>query len=528
MRRSDMFVTTVNRAETNTSQQVVFDDAFCALAGANGSLVPLATPFNVAYLFNIVSISSTIGAAIQAFIDNTVGTGWEAGPVIRDREMRTTEKGLLESFISNANSEQSLDAVMEATIRDRETAGFAFIEVIRDASGEPALWRNAPAFFTRLCGLHPDEIKVTYDVPRGARMMPVTEYRKYRRFVQQVGARFIYFKEFGDPRRMDRMTGLFSNEPGYVAGRDATEIWHWKNPSNEPYGKPRWIAHLPSILGVRESEEVNMRYFEDNTVPPVMVTVSGGRLTAESARAVHQMMSRGGVDKQNRMVLLEAVGEGADVGDANTGIQVKVEKMADARQSDSLFAKYDSESMRKILSSWRMTPGAIGRAVESKDLDKELQVMETTVFAPERSKIAEQLNKGLVNSRAGLQLTSCCLVPRTPSVSSPGDFIKALTALNVMGAVTPRSAQLAANKALQIEVDQYPKKGEKDYEDWMDQPIIMVRNKTQGTPNGNAGSDPGGDPLANGGSSALPGKTHAEQGQKPPEVKAVENNLEAA
>ena len=527
-RPADIFVTTVNRADSSTSRQVVFDDAFCALAGATGSLVPLATPFNVGYLFNMVSISSTLGAAIQAYLDNTVGTGWEAGPVVRGRDVRDSEKGLLESFVSNANSEQSLDAVVDATIGDRERIGFGFMEVIRDGLGEPALLRNAPAMFTRLCGLHPDEVKVTYDVPRGARMMPVTEYRKYRRFVQQVGARFIYFKEFGDPRKMDRITGLFSNEPGYVAGREATEIWHWKNPSNEPYGKPRWISHLPSILGVRESEEVNMRYFEDNTVPPVMVTVSGGRLTAESARQVHQMMSRGGIDKQNRMVLLEAVGEGADVGDANTGIQVRVEKMADARQGDSLFSKYDSESMRKILSSWRMTPGAIGRSETAKDLDKELQVMETTVFAPERSKIAEQLNKAFVNSRTGLRLISACLVPRTPSVSSPGDFIKALTALNVMGAVTPRSAQLAANKALQIEVDQYPQKGAVGYEEWMDQPIIMVRNATQATPNDKAGSDPGGDPLANGGNSAMPGKTHDEQGQKTPEIKAIENNTETA
>ena len=184
--------------------------------------------------------------------------------------------------------------------------------------------------------------------------------------------------------------------------------------------------------------------------------------------------------------------------------------------------------MRKVLSSWRMTPVAIGRSDSTKDLGRELQVMETTVFAPERAKIDEQLNKGIVNSRHGLQLVSTKLVSRTPAISSPDQFIKALTALNVMGAVTPRSAQAAANKALQIEVDQYPAKGEEGYEEWMDQPILMVRNKTQDTPNDAAGADPGGDALADGSTSAMPGKTHGEQEQKTEEIKGIENTGEVA
>lgn len=524
-----VYTTVIKRAETNTSQQVSYEDAFSALSGGAAGLIPLPTPFPVGYLFDVISISSSLGQAIQAFLDNTVGTGWEAGAVIRGRTPRPTEKGLLESFVSDANATQSLDSVMDAVIRDRESAGFGFMEIIRDSAGNTALAKHAPALFTRLCPIHPDEVEVTYDVPRGERMMPVKEFRKFRRFVQQVGARFVYFKEFGDPRKMDRQTGLFSYEPGYVAGREATEIWHWKLPSNEPYGKPRWINQLPNILGVRESEEGNWRYFEDNTVPPALLTVSGGRLTADSAAAVQRMLQSHGADKQNRMVLVEAVGEGADVGESGTGsIQIKVEKLTDARQSDSLFDKYDEGTMRKVLSSWRMTPAAIGRSSSAKDLPAELQVMETTVFAPERAKIDEQLNKGLTNSRAGLGLVSVKLVSRTPAISSPDQFIKSLTALNVMGAVTPRRAQQVANKMLQIEIEEYPQPGEDGYEDWMDQPIIMVRSKTQGTPNDAAGSDPGGDALANGKSSAMPGKKHTEQQQKTPEIKAIENNGETA
>lgn len=521
--RAQVFATVVNRADTNTSRQATYEDAFSAL-GTSGSLIPLPTPFPVNYLADLVSISNTLGPAIQAFVDNTVGTGWEPGELIRGRDMRDAEKGLLASFVSDANSEESLDSVVASTIYDRERFGFGFIEVIRDNKGVPVLMRHAKSLYTRLCGIYDEEVRVTYDVPRGGRMMPVTEYRKYRRFVQQVGARFIYFKEYGDPRPMNRLTGRFLGETGYTEGQEATELWHWPLPSDEPYGKPRWINQLPNVLGTREAEEGNMRYFEDNTVPPAVVTVSGGRLTEESARAVQTILNRQGGDKQNRMVLIEAVGEGADVGETNSGIQVRIEKLTDARQNDELFTTYDTNNMRKVLSSWRMTPAAIGRSTSPKDSGIELQLMETMVFAPERAKIDERLNKGIINARAGLGLVSCKLVSRTPAISSPDQFIKALTALNVMGAVTPRRAQQVANKMLQIEIEEYPQPGDEGYEDWMDQPIIMVRSQTQGTPNDKAGADPGGDALANGGSSAMPGKTHAEQAQKPADIKAIENN----
>lgn len=524
---ANVYATVLKRAESNTSRQRTYEDAF-AILGQTGSahLWPLTPPFDPKYLFDLIEMSNTLKQSIQAFVDNTVGTGWEPGELVRGRAIRDNEQATLESFVSDANSDESLDSVMEKTIRDRESVGYGFIEIIRDANGDVGMLRHAPSLFTRMCPLHPQEIKVTYDVPRGGRVMPVTEYKRFRRFVQQVGATFVYFKEYGDPRSMDRQTGAYKGEAGFVAGREATEIWHWGLPSNEPYGRPRWISQLPNVIGVRESEEGNMRYFEDNTVPPVMVTVSGGRLTAESARAVHGLLERSGADKQNRMILVEAVGEAADVGDTSGSIKIGVEKLTDARQGDALFEKYDNNTMRKLLSSWRMTPAAIGRsdASNEKALSAELQIMETTVFAPERNKIDEKLNKGIVNSRYGMRLLSTKLVSRTPAISSPDQFIRALTALNVMGAVTPRSAQQAANKALQIEVQEYPAKGEDGYEDWMDQPIIMVRNRTQGTPNKNAGADPGGDTLANGGQSAMPGKTHAEQSQKPADVKKIENN----
>ena len=76
-----------------------------------------------------------------------------------------------------------------------------------------------------------------------------------------------------------------------------------------------------------------------------------------------------------------------------------------------------------------------------------------------------------------------------------------------MGAVTPRTALAAANKILQIEMPQYPEKGEEGYEDWMDRPIIFATAKGSG----NEGIDP-----------AKSGATHEGQAVKDEATKALE------
>ena len=36
-----------------------------------------------------------------------------------------------------------------------------------------------------------------------------------------------------------------------------------------PYGVPRWVGTLLSVLGSRQMEEVNYLYFENKSVPPM-------------------------------------------------------------------------------------------------------------------------------------------------------------------------------------------------------------------------------------------------------------------
>jgi len=467
----------VERSESDTSQQLEYYDEFITgPLGISGMI--LTTPYTVGRLFQIIDEANMLKQCIEAYVVNTVGTGWEIEPTLRGKIVNAGEESELATFIDNANTDESLKAVMSKVIHDRESVGFGFMEVIRDAVGELSILRHAPALYTRLTAKHPQEVLVQYTVSRGRRVSVIKEFTKFRRYVQLCNGQTVYFKEYGDPRRLNRTSGLFEGDPGYTAGDDATEIVHFKLPSNEPYGVPRWINQLPSILGSREAELVNLRYFKDNTVPPMMLTVSGGRLTADSHKELTRMLTTNsiGADRQNRIMLVEAVGEGDSLDAKGSTVTLKVEKLTDSRQSDALFKDYDTANQQKVRSSFRLPPIVLGLSNESNYANAQVSafVAESQVFGPARDEIDEKLNKTLVNGKFGLAMTTARLKGRVPSINSPESVVKTLTALNVIGAVTPRSAQMVANQILQTELPAYPLPGEKGYEDWMDKPLTLT------------------------------------------------------
>lgn len=495
----------VVRADHDTSRQIEIDDEFQALIGKLGGTYIIPPPYPTARLFRIVEQSNMLGQCIEAMVTNIVLAGWEVEPTVRGGNVNKNEEMELLSFIEHPNADEDLKSVAEKIIRERESVGYSFLEVIRSIDGLPSVLRHAKALVTRLCPKDDQEVLVTRTLRRGRRIITMQEYKKFRKYIQVVGGEVRWFKEFGDPRRMNCETGIFEGQPGYTPGLDATEIIHFRCPGNDDYGVPRWIAQLPSIIGSREAEEVNMRYFQDNTVPPMMLLVGNGRLTRQSFASLQSYLNTGvGKDRQNKIMLIEAIGEGDSLDGRGSPIEIKVEKLADTRQSDGLFSKYDEANMTKVRSSFRLPPVVVGLSqdVNFATASTSAFVAESQVFAPERDRIDAVLNNLLVNGDRGLGMLTCKLQSRVPSITSPEMLIKTLTALNVIGALTPRKAQEAANKIMQIEIPPYPKQGQEGYEDWMDKPMA-ISLKDLGSRN--AGTN-----------------THLEQGLKDPDTKDVE------
>lgn len=481
LRREDRDVfarTTIIKVERDdsASRQLDIVDEWAVSAHA---AVILPTPYNILDLARIIEESNSLRPCIEAYTVNTVQTGWEVKPVVRGTKSKIAEEVELQSFIDHSNSDESLSAVMTQVVDDRESFGFGFLEGIRDATGNLSLLRHASAVITRLCPKHEQEVLVEYTIQRGRRVSNVKEFKKFRRYVQLVGGKMVYFREWGDPRKLDRVSGAFEGEENYKPGRDATEILHFKLLSREPYGVPRWVTQLPSIIGSREAEEVNMRYFKENTVPPMLLTVSGGRLTQHSFEELTRALTSEGIgaSRQNKIMLIEATGDSDSLDKNGTPVKLAVEKLTDARQSDSLFDGYDKSNQAKIRMAWRLPGVVVGQGSDENYANAQVSIFmaDSQVFGPARVEIEEMLNKKVINSKSGLDLKTVKLTSRVPAISSPETTMKSLTALNVMGAVTPRSAQMVANTVLQMELPSYPERGTEGHEDWMDKPLVLTK-----------------------------------------------------
>lgn len=478
--RTVSFGSTVARADT--SRQVDPDST----KGVVGGTVPLQPTYDLAKLDKAFERSNILGQCVAAMSTNIAMNGWEVVPSVEGVAMDEEEKAILQSFIDSPNHEESLTVLHANVVDSYERRGFSFIEAIRDATGSLSILRGTQSSTIRLCPKNPEPVLVRYDVVRGPKVSTVREHKTFRIYVQRVGGKSVYFKEFGDPRRLNRNTGKFHSSTEPVPKEDdATELLHFKQQSEDVYGLPRWINQLPAILGSREVEEVNLRYFEDNTVPPMILSVAGGRLTKTSFDELSKLLSTQGVgkDRQNRILLIEAIAERESLEDKGS-VQLKIDKLTDARQSDGLFKDYDESNQSKAMSSFRLPPIAVGKSSDHNFATAQtaMSVAESQVYAPERKRYEELYNKRIVMHPLGLNLKTVALRAKSPVITNPEVLIKSLTALNVMGALTPRTAQLAVVNALQITIPLYPEKGAEGYEEWMDMPMALSLKSREGIP----------------------------------------------
>jgi PBSX family phage portal protein len=471
--KSSARMTMIKRSDT--SRQLDTIDEFTQSSTFNSTYIN--PPYSPAFLADMFEQSNMLPQSVAAYITNVAMYGWEIVQASPDTEVDEQEKEELQSFIDRSNAEESLTTIHAKLVHDYEKFGFAFLEFIRDSSKRVSVIRHIRSMTVRLCPKNKEKVAISYDIARGSRVSTTTELKKFRTYLQLLNGESVYFKEFGDPRRLNYKTGKFEDKEYKVADEDlATELLHFRQMSEDAYGTPRWISQLPSILGSREAEESNWGYFKDNTVPPLMIVVSGGRLTKQSYNDLQKQLSTEsiGKDRQNKIMLVEAVPERESFDDKGS-VSLKLEKLTDSRQNDSLFSDYDKSNQGKIMSSFRLSPILVGKGDQHTFATSNVSqfVAETQVFSVMRTFFDEIYNNRIVASKEGLNLKTVLLKSKSPTITDPETLIKSLTALNVMGAVTPRSAISSANRILQISLPQYPENGEDGYEPWMDKPIVL-------------------------------------------------------
>lgn len=167
--------------------------------------------------------SDALTSCIETMGRGVAGHGWEPVPRIGQaayekleeaaRKDIDEEKLRIVRWFTEANAEIPFVELYRRLVQAQETTGDGWLELLPDDKGSPCGLEFMPSYSMRLT---PDTADVLCAEPVqmddgswGERL----QYRRFRRVVQYINGRMVWFKLLGDPRFIDRTTGrVIGNE----------------------------------------------------------------------------------------------------------------------------------------------------------------------------------------------------------------------------------------------------------------------------------------------------------------------------
>ncbi len=402
-------------------------DPFTGLYVSNGgSSAVIEPPYDPLVLETVCEQNNTLLQAITIMEVNIDGTGY--GIVKKDINGSEVEaeKVKLSSFLETPYPNTSFVAIRRAIRKDVERVGYGFLEILRNMQGEIVLMRPLRAAYTRLLMLD-DPVLVTKPIVRDGVASNVTYWDSERRFVQIIGGKTRYMREFGSSRKINAETGSWISKDDMVdATKEGTEVLYFTAETNSksPYGIPRWINKLPSALGSRKAEEHNLEFFDAGGMPPAIIFVTGGRMSETSSQALDGILSgkayRG---TKHRGALVEIESSSTSL-DSEGKVDVKVERFGDTNK-DAMFASYDKQAAEHIRSAFRMPAIFFGNSGDYNFATAYTAVMlaEAQVFSPERDEFDNIFNQTIT---AALGITSYIMKSKPIALSNVDSQMKGL------------------------------------------------------------------------------------------------------
>lgn len=395
-------ITAIIKAEAQiTSNAFEIEDGFTAHYD-HGIIAPEIAPEKY-YAF--VEQNNTLNQCISAMEVNIDGTGYDITRVDGEEETDDDEENIkaLNQFMMEVYPGQSLTTIRRDQRRQAEIAGYACMEVIRNPKDEIVFLRSLESKQMRLMKLG-DPVTSTKSMIRGGTEVKVQLLVRERIFVQLNNQKKVYFKEFGATRDLDKTTGKWAVNGDRLPATDrATEIIYTTihRASTSPYGVPRWLNQLPSVIGSRSAEELNLEYFESGGIPPLMVFIAGGAMAETARKQLEGLLSGRAKDKLKGIVAdIQSTSGTLEKGG---GVQVTIESFGSEKQQDSMFEKYDDKCEKRVRASFRLPPLFVGKADDYSyaSVFASYVLGEAQVFQPERMEWDEVFNNTVMKAMTG-------------------------------------------------------------------------------------------------------------------------------
>lgn len=424
-------------------------------------------------LIKIAMASTILRQCVDSYVTNIESYGQELeyiGPEGQENSRAAqNEKARIQRIIAGlTNDERPIQKHREDSRIDKEILGARCFEILRDAAGRVVCFDHVPTVSIRVTSRERDYTTYTeYDAKAG---VTVTKKRRFRRYVQinEAGQK-TFFKEYGDPRPINPKTGTV--DYSLSIEEEATEIFYdaLYFPGT-PYGIPRWAGAIPSLLGSREAEMVNLNFFRDNAIPAMAVLVSGGALTEESFDKIDNYITGvRGAASMNRIVVMEAVSDGAEAAAIDGSLpapKIDIKPMLSERQHEGLFKDYIGDSERKTRSTFRLPPIYIGSASEYNRASAFASMLtaDQQIFVPERVSWDDMFDRVVLASHG---VSNWRARSRGPGLQDPAEVSKVVTTLGKEGALTPNIAIKIANRYLDADIQPI-------MEEWGDIPFSVT------------------------------------------------------
>lgn len=310
-----------------------------------------------------------------------------------EEEVDPKKKELME-FFDEPFPRVSFTTMRRNLRRDMERVGYGFLEVLRAVDGTLTFLKRIPVDQMRLLKLD-DPVVVEQTVMRGGEELQVRMPVRERRFAQIQGKKIVYFREYGTSREVDRKTGEWAGTAESLPAEErGTEVLFFKvyEDATTPYGVPRWITQVPSVLGSRKAEELNLDFFNSGGLPPALILIQGGQLTEEVRKQLNSYLSGKG-SSVHRAAVVEVHSSGGSIDSAGS-VRVTVERFGSERMQDSMFENYDERCEERTRASFRLPPIFVGKSQDYTYATAfaSYTVAEAQVFMPERMEFDEIIN----------------------------------------------------------------------------------------------------------------------------------------
>ena len=393
---------------------------------------------------------------------------------------RETRKQMFkaEAWFEECCTDYPFEELRRRKTRDREQVGQGAIEISRDSRGDPETLGYIPGHtIYPVEGMSPwMELEEKFKVsPISSRVR--MRKRRFRTYVQVVKGTIdapVYFKQFGDPRTVSRITGKAYKDPAAMKKAEpkapaANELLYF--PIHSPstvVGVPRWVGQIRNVEGMRAAEETNYLYFDNKSVPVGAWICENGTLGPSMSQAlIDYMKGVKGRDAFHRSVVIELAVEPHGRDETPPDKRLRWESFMSDQRTDAAFLEYCKACRDQVGSAFRLPPLLRGEApseLTRANSYASLEFAEQQVFAPERRAFDWVINKYIMPS-IGCELVK--FTSKGPVTADAESVSAAVQIFATQGGLVPGDVRKAAAQVLSMDLPPIE-------QDWVKQPLALT------------------------------------------------------